>query len=163
MKYACIRHHHGDFPLTLMCRVLGVSASGFYAAQQRASAPPSAHAQRDRALALRGRAVFAASGRTYGAPRVHAELRAAGERVARKRVARLMREAHLVARRRRRSVRTTDSRHREPIAPDHVQRRFAPAQVAACDRVWVSDITYVPTREGWLYLAVVLDLASRAR
>ena len=92
---------------------------------------------------------------------MHAELRAAGEPVARKRVARLMRAAGLVARWRRRTVRTTDARHREPVAPDHVQRRFAPAQIAACNRVWVSDITYVPTREGWLYLAVVLDLASR--
>lgn len=161
MKYACIQQHRRDFSVPLMCRVLRVSPSGFYAAQQRAAQGPSAHAVRDAALRRQVRAAFATSGRTYGAPRVHAELRAAGERVARKRVARLMQADGLAATRKRRRVRTTDSRHAAPIAPNRLARRFAPTQVAGPNRVWVSDITYVPTREGWLYLAVVLDLASR--
>ena len=164
MKYACIQQHRRDFPITLMCRVLSVSPAGFYAAQQRArpERPLGPRAAREQALRLRVRAAHAESGRTYGAPRVHAELRAHGERVARKRVARLMREAGLVARRPRRTGRTTDSRHGEPVAPNHVARQFAPAtERARLDRVWVSDITYVPTRQGWLYVAVVLDLASR--
>jgi transposase InsO family protein len=161
VKYACIQQHRRDFPVTLMCRVLHVSASGFYAAQQRPARGPSAHAARDATLRRRVHAAYAASGRTYGAPRVHAELRAAGERVARKRVARLMRADGLAATRKRRRVRTTDSGHAAPIAPNRLARRFAPTQVAGPNRVWVSDITYVPTGEGWLYLAIVLDLASR--
>lgn len=112
------------------------------------------------------RAAHAKSRRTYGAPRIHQELRADGTRVAKKRVARLMREDGLRARRRRgHRVRTTNSAHGEPVAPNHLARRFGVAELGggACglDRVWVSDITYVPTREGWLYLAVVLDLSSR--
>lgn len=161
MKHACIQQHRRDFPVTLMCRVLRISASGFYAAQQRPARGPSAHAARDAALRHQVRAVYTASRRTYGAPRVHAELRMAGERVARKRVARLMRLDGLAATRKRRRVRTTDSAHTAPIAPNRLARQFAPAQVAGPNRVWVSDITYVPTREGWLYLAIVLDLASR--
>jgi len=92
---------------------------------------------------------------------VHAELQAQGEQVGKKRVARLMREDGLVARRRRRFVRTTDSRHSHPIAPNLLDRRFGVDQVAGPNQVWVSDLTYVPTREGWLFLATVLDLASR--
>ena len=159
-KHACIQQHRRDFPIPLMCRVLGVSPSGFYAAQQRAQHPPSARRQRELALRLRVRAAHAESGRTYGAPRVHAELRATGERVAKKRVARLMREDGLAAtRKRRRPPPTTDSAPGAPVAPNRLARQFAPT--ATPNRVWVSDITYVPTREGWLYLAVVLDLASR--
>jgi transposase InsO family protein len=144
-----------------MCRLLGVSRSGFYAWQSRA---PSARALADEALRARIRIAHLTSSRTYGAPRVHHELRAQGLRVGRKRVARLMRTAGLAARRRKRSRRTTDSAHREPVAPNLVGRRFGlPRQPAqpALNRVWVSDITYVPTREGWLFLAAVLDLASR--
>ena len=161
-KYACIAQYRRTFPVPLMCRVLAVSRSGFYAAQQRAQRPASARRQRDRAMRRRVRAVHAESGRTYGAPRVQAELRAAGERVARKRVARLMREDGLVAtRKRRRPPRPTDAVPSAPVAPNRLARQFAPAQVPGVNRVWVSDITYVPTGEGWLYLAVVLDLASR--
>ena len=107
------------------------------------------------------RAAHAKSHRRYGAPRVHRELRAAGVRVAKKRVARLMREDGLVARRAQRRVRTTDSAHAHPVAPNVVARDFAVADQPGLDRTWVSDFTYVPTREGWLFLAVVLDLASR--
>lgn len=158
MKYACIARHQGEFDVRLMCRVLAVSASGFYAAQRRA---PSARAVRDQYLRLQVRTAHERSDRTYGAPRVHRELRAQGHRVARKRVARLMREdGLLVHRRRRRVVRTTDSAHAQPVAPNLLERRFDVNGVRL-DQVWVSDLTYVPTREGWLYLAIVLDLASR--
>jgi len=141
----------------LMCRVLAVSPAGFYAAQRRSS---SARVQRDQVLRLQVRAAHTKSRRTYGAPRIHAELRAQGP-VAKKRVARLMREDGLVGRRPRRWVRTTDSRHAQPVAPNVLDRRFGVDQVPGPDRVWVSDLTYVPTREGWLYLAIVLELASR--
>lgn len=158
MRYACIARHRGEYPVRLMCRVLAVWPSGFYAAQRRA---PSARARRDQGLRLKVREVHTKSRRRYGAPRVHAELQAQGEQVAKKRVARLMREDGLVGRRPRRFVRTTDSRHADPIAPNRLDRQFGVAAVDGPNRVWVSDITYVPTREGWLFLAVVLELASR--
>ena len=157
-KYAVIAQHRDAYPVPLMCRALEVSASGFYAAQRR---PASARAGADERLRVQVRAAHAESRRRYGAPRVHRELRAQGTRVAKKRVARLMREDGLVARRPRRFVRTTDSAHAQPVAPNHLARRFAVGEIGGPDRVWASDITYVPTREGWLYLAVVLDLASR--
>ena len=95
---------------------------------------------------------------TYGSPRVHAELRAQGRKVSRKRVARFMGEQKLAARPRRRFVRTTDSNHRLPVAPNVLERDFSPGQP---NSTWATDITYVWTGEGWLYLAVVLDLFSR--
>lgn len=158
MKYASIARHRSEFPVRLMCRVLAVSPAGFYAAQRRG---PSPRVQRDQALRLKVRAVHARSRRRYGAPRVHAELRAQGEAVAKKRVARLMREEGLVGRRPRRWVRTTDSAHAQPVASNVLDRRFGVDQVPGPDRVWVSDLTYIPTREGWLFLAIVLELASR--
>lgn len=100
--------------------------------------------------------IFQTSRQTYGSPRVHAELQAQGVPCARKRVARLMRQAQLVARRRR--VRTTDSQHRLPVVPNYLAQRF---MAEAPNRVWVADITYLPTRAGWLYLAVVLDVFAR--
>ena len=158
MKFACIAQNRAQFSVRLMCRLLGVSRAGFYAAQRR---PPSARARRDQYLRVHVRAAHAESHRTYGAPRVHEELRARGECVARKRVARLMREEGLRARVRRRFVRTTDAAHAYPLAPNVLARRFAVTSASPLNRVWVSDLTYVPTREGWLFLAVVLDLASR--
>jgi len=107
------------------------------------------------------RAAHTKSRRRYGAPRVHAELQAQGEPVAKKRIARLMREDGLVGRRPRRFIRTTDSRHTDPLAPNVLDRQFAVDAVPGPNRVWVSDITYVPTHEGWLFLAIVLELASR--
>jgi putative transposase len=118
----------------------------------------SAREQHDQQLTAQIRTIFATSRRTYGSPRIHAELQAQGVRTARKRVARLMRLAQLQARPRRRSVRTTDSRHSEPIAPNLLARTFV---AEAPNQVWVCDITYLATREGWLYLAVVLDLFAR--
>jgi transposase InsO family protein len=157
VKYACIDRHQGEFPVRLMCRVLSVCASGFYAWRKRT---PSERAQQDQRLLLAVRVAHERSGETYGAPRVHRELKEEGTRVGKKRVARLMREDGLVARLPRRYVHTTDSNHTHPIAPNLLDRRFD-VSGGELDRVWVSDITYVPTREGWLYLATVLDLGSR--
>jgi putative transposase len=157
-KYAAIAAERGRFPVRMMCAALGVSVGGFYDAQSRG---PHARVARDERLRVEVRAMFTKCRKRYGAPRVHRELRAAGTRVAKHRVARFMREDALVARPRRRVVRTTDSTHAAPIAPNLVARHFTVQAQAALDRVWVSDMTYLPTGEGWLFLAVVLDLASR--
>ena len=138
-----------------MCRVLGVSASGFYARRKR---PPSARSVSDAALTERIREVHKTSRQTYGSPRVHAELRAQGESVCLNRIARLMRRNDISARNRKRFVRTTDSDHNDPIAPNELNREF---QTEEPNRAWVGDITYIATSEGWLFLAVVLDLFSR--
>jgi len=158
VKYACIARHRGEYPVRLMCRVLDIAPAGFYAWRTRA---PSARALADDRLLLNVRVSHQRSAGTYGAPRVHQDLRAQGFHVGKKRVARLMRQQGLVGRVRRRRVRTTDSTHPDPVAPNLLARQFAVQGIGAMDRIWVSDITYVPTREGWLYLAVVLDLASR--
>ena len=159
MKYAAIEVHRAQFSVRLMCRVLGISRAGFYASGKRAA---SARAKRDEELCIQIRAVHQQSRRTYGSPRVHAELHAQGERCGRKRVARLMRQEGLrVKGRRRFRPTTTDSRHPHPVAANVLARRFGVTEIEARNRVWASDITYVPTREGWLYLAVILDLASR--
>jgi transposase InsO family protein len=163
-RYAAIQAHRPQFPVRLMCAVLDVSVSGFYDAVARQAGAPadrSAHAVADDRLRLHVRAAHHKSRQRYGAPRVHEELKAAGIPVARKRVARLMREDGLVGRRRRKCVRTTDSDHAEPIAPNLLARRFNLAAYPMPDRAWVSDLTYVPTRTGWLFLAVLLDLATR--
>lgn len=155
MKYAAINAHCATYPVALMCRVLEVAPSGFYAWRKQ---PTPARRRRDHVLGVHVRAAFAASRRRYGSPRVHAELRAAGHHVGRKRVARLMREDGLVARPQRRFVATTQSRHDSPIAPNLLERRF---EVDAPNRVWVADLTYLRCTAGFVYLAVVLDLFSR--
>jgi transposase InsO family protein len=155
MSYDFIRSNVADFPIQLMCEVLEVSRSGYYEWIRRAE---SARAAADRTLAAEIRASHDASHGRYGSPRVHADLRAHGRRIGRKRVARLMRGMGLAARRRRRFRRTTDSAHAFPVAPNLLGRDF---QASAPDRVWLADITYVWTAQGWLYLAVVLDLFSR--
>lgn len=158
MKYACITLYRGEFPVRLMCRVLAVAPSGYYAWRRR---PTCAHAIADERLLLHVRATHAASDGSYGAPRIHRDLRHAGIRVGKKRIARVMRTDGLVGTPARpRAPRTTDSTHAFPIAPNVLARRFEVNGVEV-NRVWVSDLTYVPTREGWAYLAVVLDLASR--
>lgn len=158
MRYAVIARHRGEFAVRLMCRVLEVSPSGYYASRKR---PASWHAVMDEVLMAHVRLAHAASDQTYGAPRVQQELRAQGLPVSTKRVARLMRADGLVARPKQvRRVATTDARHAEPIAPNLVARQFA-VDGGAVNRIWVSDLTYVPTREGWVYLATVLDLGSR--
>jgi putative transposase len=129
VKYAAILAHVGAYSVALMCRVLAVAPSGYYAWLR---CPTSKRARQDEALVLHVRAAFQASRRRYGSPRVHAELRAQGRRVGRKRVARLMRETGLRAREKRRFRRTTQSKHREPLAPNVVARQFevtAPNQV----------------------------------
>jgi putative transposase len=156
VKYACIARHEGEHAVRLMCRVLAVAPSGFY--RWRACGP-SARARADAALLVRVRAAYDDSDQTYGAPRIHRDLQDEDVRVGKKRVARLMRRAGMAARAARRAwVHTTDSTHAYPIAANVLDRQFVVAQP---DRVWVSDITYVPTRLGFLYLAVVMDLASR--
>ncbi len=141
--------------IATLCRVLGVSPSGYYAWRQRR---PSPRSQTDALLLERIRAIHARSRGTYGVPRVHAELAAEGRRVGRKRVARLMRTAGLMGLSRRKGCWTTIRERDARPAPDLVQRDFA---APAPDRLWVADITYIPTWAGFLYLAVVLDAWSR--
>jgi putative transposase len=156
MSYRFVAAERASFPVRLLCRAVGVAVSGFYAWLRRR---PGRRQEDDRRVGERIGAVFAASRRTYGSPRVHAELRAEGVRVGRRRVARLMREGGLaVARRRRRVPRTTDSRHDHPVAPNLLDRRFAADRP---DTVWLADLSYIPTGEGWLYLAAIKDLATR--
>jgi len=146
--------HRALYPIATMCRVLGVSTSGYYAWSARA---PSARATSDGALIERIDAIHAASRGTYGSPRIHAELTATGSAVGRKRVARLMKVAGLRGVCRRRFV-TTTVRDGARQAPDLVDRSFV---ATAPDVLWVADITYVPTWSGFLYLAIVLDVFSR--
>jgi transposase InsO family protein len=155
MKFRFIRDHREDFPVRLMCRVLDVSSSGFYDWLER---PESPRAVENRALVAKIQAIHGDSRRTYGSPRVHASLQDAGYRIGRHRVARLMRDNGIRAKTKRKFRVTTDSRHDHPVAPNRLDRQF---EVAAPNTVWVADISYIPTREGWLYLAVVLDLFSR--
>jgi putative transposase len=155
VSYAFIREHVVDFPVQVMCEVLGVSRSGYY---DWSSRPESARAVEDRAVAAEIRTAHEDSRGRYGSPRVHAALRGHGRRIGRKRVARLMRGMGLSARRKRRFRRTTDSAHAYPVAPNLLERDFT---ANAPDRVWLADLTYIWTAEGWLYLAVVLDLFSR--
>jgi putative transposase len=155
-RFRFIAAEQASSSVVRLCRALGVSTSGFYDWQRR---QPSARARADAVLVDRIRDVHAASHCTYGAPRVHAELCATGTRVGKKRVARLMRTAGLAGRCPKRFRRTT-IRSSAPAAepPDLVRRDFRPTGPNA---VWISDITYVRTWEGWLYLAVILDAFSR--
>lgn len=155
MKFAFVRTEKASYPIGMLCAVLGVSRSGYHAWEQRSK---SARARADAALAVEIAATHARSRRTYGSPRVHRDLRARGIRVGRKRVERLMRQNGLVARRRRRFRKTTDSNHAYPVAQNVLARRFV---AAAPNAVWVTDVTFVWTLEGWLYLAAILDLWSR--
>jgi putative transposase len=141
-----------------MCRVLDVARAAYYAWRQRT---PSRRAQADSLLSLHIEAIYWRSKRSYGSTRVLHDLRAAGLRCSQKRVARLMRAHNLVARRRRKYRVTTQSGHRLPVAPNIIARTFDVAAVARPNRIWAGDITYIPTREGWLYLSVLLDLRSR--
>lgn len=155
MKFAFISAEKASTPVAVLCRVLGVSRSGFYAWEHR---EPSASSTSDGRLAVRIAAIHKASGGRYGSPRVHAELAAEGVAVSRKRVARIMTELGLASLRKRRFKATTDSNHKLPIANNVLDRKF---EVDAPDVAWVTDITYVWTSEGWLYVAAILDLFSR--
>ncbi len=141
--------------MSQLCALLKVSRSGYYAWQQR---PENARQRADQAVLVTIREIHTQSRGTYGSPRVHAALRARGYRCSRKRVARLMQQAGLAGYPRRKQVRTTQADPNAGYAPDLLQRDF---QATAPNQKWVADITYIPTTEGWLYLAVVVDLFSR--
>ena len=155
MRFGFIRTEKANYPVPVLCRVLEVSRSGFYAWSRR---EPSERARQDERLRVEVRAAHAASRETYGSPRIQIELTDNGLRVSRKRVARLMAEESLHGQRKRRFRVTTDSRHSLPVAPNLLKRDFT---ALGPNQVWVSDITYIRTWEGWLYLAVILDLFSR--
>jgi len=150
-----MRNNH---PITMLCEIFEVSTSGFYDWDRRRS-KPGPRAVEDLALTQRITFLHAESRQTYGSPRIVGELRAQGSRHGRNRVARLMKSCGLYGRQRRRHrVHTTDSNHDHPIAPNRLAE--APATTAP-DQIWVADITYLDTAEGWLYLAAVMDLHSR--
>lgn len=155
MKFAFIRAEKACFPVTALCRVLEVSPSGFYAWCKR---KPGQRSLENEQLGERIQQIHVQSRRTYGSPRIHAELKADGQVVGHNRVARLMKQKGIQARVKRRHVRTTDSNHKLPVADNLLARQFNPSEP---DRVWATDITYIWTVVGWLYLAVVLDLHSR--
>ncbi len=155
MRFEFIKAEKGNYPVWLMCKVLMVSRSGYYAWEKR---PPSNRAKENQRLVEAIKDVHKASRRTYGSPRVHADLQARGFSAGRNRVARLMRENGIVAVGKRRFRLTTNSRHDLPVAVNVLDRRF---DVVGPDQGWVTDITYIWTAQGWLYLAIVLDLFSR--
>lgn len=147
------------FEVKIMCRVLGVSRGGYYTWLKRGDQPPCNREETNRQLRDAIQATFKRSRGTYGAPRIHAELNRSGWACSRGRVARLMRRAGMMARRKKAFKPTTTlSRHDYPVAPNLLARRF---EANRPDEKWLCDITYIPTREGWLYLAVVLDIYSR--
>ena len=149
------RFRQAGEPVSWLCAVLEVARSGYYVWRK---GEPSRREQEEAALMQAIEQSFAASQQTYGSPRVYRDLLEEGWRVSRKRVARLMRQAGLVGRMPRRRRYTTDSAHGLPVAPNFLNREFT---ATAPNQKWVGDITYIPTAEGWLYLAVVLDLYSR--
>lgn len=157
MRYAFIEEHREQWPIVVQCDVLQVSRSGYYAWRKR---PPSARARRRADLTERIQAVHKQPHQdVYGAPRVHQELLAQGQSCNRKTVAKCMQAAGIQAKTTRRfRVTTTDSNHSHPVAENIVDRNFSPSEK---NQTWVADITYIPTDEGWLYLAAVADLYSR--
>ena len=158
MRFVFIRAHARIWHITTMCRVLEVSRAGYYAWRAR---PLCERVRADRRLGARIRAIHAAVRGRYGSPRVHQELRALGMPCGKHRVARLMRAEGLRAKSTPRFRVTTRSDHAARVAPNVLARQFRVAPGQAPDRVWVADLTYLATREGWLYLAVILDLATR--
>lgn len=160
MKFRFLQEQLTAYPVRLACRVLGVSPAGYYAWRQR---PVSRQARRREDLAVKIRQVHQAHRRVYGSPRVHRALRAQGQVVSENTVAKLMRQQRIRAQSKKKFVpATTDSTHQHPVAANQLDRHFTVATCRAeLNRVWVTDITYIPTDEGWLYLAGVLDLGSR--
>lgn len=152
MKYQVIASLAQEYPIRRLCAALEVSESGYYAWRKW---QPSRHAQDEQQLAQRIEQVYHASRRTYGSPRVQAELREQGVRCSRKRIARLMRQCGLSARRKPQRAHTTDSHHSYPVVPNRLNREFVAQHP---NEKWVTDITGIWTSQGWLYLAVVLDL-----
>jgi len=150
-----VKAHQAQYPVRTLCRLLGVSPSGYYAWSSRA---PSARSLADVQILQCIEAIHAKSDGTYGVPRIHPELRDEGIRVGRKRVARLMRQKNLVGVHRRKGIWTTRRNPEDRPAPDLVNRKF---EADAPNRLWLADITYIPTWSGFLYLAIVLDAFSR--
>ncbi len=157
-KFAFVSAERTNHAVATLCRVVGASVSGFY---DWLRAIPTVQTRAEAEAELRGHIgrIFAARRQVYGSPRVHAELRREGRRHARRRVEHLMREMGLSAHQgRRRAPRTTDSRHQLPVAPNLLERNFV---TETPDQVWLADISYLPTDEGWLYLAAIKDMATR--
>ncbi len=155
MRYRFVLGHRDQFQTSMMCRVLEVSRSGYYAWRSR---PESNRETENKALAEKIKTIHKKSRKTYGSPRIHRRLMAEGFRCSRGRVARLMRRHDIRAKSKRKFVVTTDSKHNFPVAENLLDRQF---DVESPNQAWVSDITYIPTGEGWLYLATILDLYSR--
>jgi putative transposase len=155
VKFSFIAAEKATYSVEVLCSVLGVSRSGYYAWQGRKE--PRRRAK-DRQLGVEVEAIYCGAFQSYGSPRIHRELAARGVHVGKKRVERLLRERGLSARRPKRFRSTTDSNHSQPIAPNLLARNF---QAASPNQAWVGDITYLWTSQGWLYLAVLLDLFSR--
>jgi putative transposase len=156
VKFAFIKEHLRPYPLEIACEVLDVSRSGYYAWLER---PQSARAKRRQDLAVKVKAIHQENRGVYGSPRVHQVLAAAGESVCENTVAKVMREQEIRAKTKRKFVpRTTDGNHSQPVADNLLDRQFA-AELP--NLKWAVDITYIPTGEGWLYLAGVMDLCSR--
>jgi len=155
MKYQFISDHRETFKVGRMCTLLNVSRSGYYAWRNR----PECHRSREnRALQDKIRVLYKASHGIYGSSRVHRDLVDAGVRCGKNRVARIMRNAGIQSRTERKFKATTNSKHNLPVAPNLLEQNFT---VEAPDCTWVGDITYIPTDEGWLYLAILLDLYNR--
>jgi putative transposase len=155
MRYRLIQQQAGEHSVARLCQALEVSRTGYYGWLK---SPESQQKREDRRLLAQIRTVYGQSRHRYGSPRIHAELRNTGIRCSRKRVARLMRQDRLCARPRRRFKVTTQSGHAHPVPDNRLRRQFA---VEAPNTCWAADITYIWTEEGWLYLAVLLDLCSR--
>jgi putative transposase len=156
--FTFVSAERANHAVSTLCRVVGASVSGFYAWLR---AIPTVQHRAEAEAELRGHIgrIFAVRRRVYGSPRVHAELRREGRRHGRRRIERLMREMGLSARQgRQRAPRTTDSRHDHPVAPNRLERNFMAEKP---DQVWLADISYIATDEGWLYLAAIKDLATR--
>lgn len=155
MKYRFIDKYRAQYPVLAMCDVLQINRSSYYAWKRR---PETPRERADRVLLVHIRAAHKKSKCRYGSPRIHKALGKKGIRCGRKRVERLMRQNDIRAKGRRRFKATTDSKHSHPVAPNLLNRQFS---VEAPNTVWAGDISFIPTKEGWLYLAVVLDLFSR--
>jgi putative transposase len=158
MKYAFVEEQRANHCVRRMCELLAVSRAGYYEWRGR---PPSARARENVELQENVIRIHTASRGTYGRPRIHAELAATGTNVGEKRVGCIMRNVGIAGMQPRRFRKTTDSTHALPIAENKLARGFDVAEIGGKNRIWAGDITYLQTREGWLYLAVVLDLFSR--
>ena len=155
MKYQFMKDNSKIFPVQKMAKLFNISSSSYYTWLKK---KPSAHERRDRELLIEIRRVFKEKRKKYGSPRIYRELHETRHSCARSRIARLMRENGLVARSKKRFKITTDSKHDHPISPNLLDRDFSSKSINEC---WVSDITYIDTNEGWLYLCTILDLFSR--